>query len=229
MQLKATNSDQSGRVYYEPVLTKITGTSQYRDSQFTLEGVTGFWEQGRDVQVPPAGVLAWFTLAEKPKASPDAKTPYQDIVACTAATDQDKESYVQTAPQSHDRPAQWVGAPTQPSAASPQVSGGSDEIQVRIAKGQAVSLRATVFGSLVQCSEPRLEAIGVTTEQLQQMLGTLNMAINVLDSGRQPTHEELCGPKEDTQPYGSTADIDRLPPEQMRPAAEQQEDLPWGE
>ncbi len=220
MQLRASNTDQAGRTYFEPVLTKITGTSQYRDNQFTLEGVTGFWEQGRDVQVPPKDTLAWFTLAEKPKASPDAKTPYRDIVACVQASEEDKAGYVQTAPQSHDRPAQWGSAPSPASSASPQASGGSDEIQTRISKGQALSLRATVFGSLAQCTDKRLEAIGVTTEQLQQMLGTLNMAINVLDSGRQPTHEELYGPAEETTP-------DEPAPEAIGAPAEETEETPW--
>lgn len=96
-ELYPSKTDANERCTYEPVLSRITGTSQYRDDEYRLEGIEGFWMAGK-VQVAQAvkdGAVAWFQLATKPKSGNNAKpgSMYRDIVTIRPATPDDKASY----------------------------------------------------------------------------------------------------------------------------------------
>lgn len=96
--LHPVRTDDAGRTYYEPVLARIVGVSQYRENEFRLEGIEGFWAPGKNVTVPAIlkeGGIAWYTLATKAKEGKNAKpgSLYRDIVKLAPATPEDKEAY----------------------------------------------------------------------------------------------------------------------------------------
>jgi len=80
LNLEEANTDQGGRTWYHPVVRRIKGVSQYRDTQFALEGLPGYWDWNGDFDLQ-IGQAYEFTLTTKPKTGAQAKAGslYQDI------------------------------------------------------------------------------------------------------------------------------------------------------
>lgn len=146
---------QGEKQYYEPILTRVTGRSEYNpQTQFRLEGVDGFWDCGQKSLPEPVqnGVLAWFTLATKPKAGRNAApgSMYKDIVGVVPATDEDKENY--SAPQggSYSAPAPSAASPAKP-VASTGINWDERERQIKL--GMAFNNLTTMLVSVHEDSK----------------------------------------------------------------------------
>ena len=104
MQQKNVTGD--GSIYFEPVVLKVSGYSQYRpDSDVRFEDVPDFWalpEKYHGPNKPPVGTIARFSLKTKPKSGPNAKpgSMYRDVVKIEKAD-----------------ASEYTGAPAAPQAA----------------------------------------------------------------------------------------------------------------
>lgn len=69
---------RSGKTVYHPIIGEVTGTSRYNDEQYTIKDLEGWWGfHGTPLVI---GQTYRLILSTKPKASPDAKNPYMDIL-----------------------------------------------------------------------------------------------------------------------------------------------------
>lgn len=186
-QLTEVRTDQAGRTYYEPILTKITGVSRYNPTEWSLDGIDGFWEQGRN-SVPPQGTVAWFTLASKPKAGSNAKpgSKYLDIINVERATQQDKDNYQPPVRGgSYNGPALGSGQRAQGDPNAP-AQPEREPIDSRITRAQAINNRFTRFAALVGLTEKRWEQLGITAEQMQTEMARLEYILLAMDTGELP-------------------------------------------
>lgn len=106
MMMQQKNVTGDGSIYFEPVVLKVSGYSQYRpESDVRFEDVPDFWalpEKYHGPNKPPLGTIARFHLKTKPKSGPNAKpgSMYRDVVKIEKAD-----------------ASEYTGAPAAPQAA----------------------------------------------------------------------------------------------------------------
>lgn len=93
--LDVRETGAGGKNFYFPVVLKVTGVSKYNANQISFEGVPDFWQLPENSPVPPAGTIAKFHLATKPKVGDNAKpgSMYRDIIRIEKASDDEKANY----------------------------------------------------------------------------------------------------------------------------------------
>lgn len=150
MQQKNATSD--GSVYFEPVVLKVAGYSQYRpDSDVRFEDVPDFWQLPEKYQgehKPPVGTIARFSLKTKPKSGPNAKpgSMYRDIVKIEKA-DPSEYTGAPQAPQAHANGAGEGDTAdyAEKRAAGPQNTLALPPIEQRILLGMAFNNLTTML------------------------------------------------------------------------------------
>jgi hypothetical protein len=136
-ELTETNIDNSGRSYYEPVTTMVVSESQYRDNEYALQDLPGYWQSREALEL---GGTYLFTLTSKPKSGPNSRagSMYQDIRSAVPAAAGDEHT-----------PSDHVPTPSAPRHASTrptsQAPAGRDERQVSIEKGMAFNAAYTLI------------------------------------------------------------------------------------
>ena len=91
VQLEVQNVNQAdGKTYYKPVILKVGGTSQYRDTEFFFGNVEGYWDSSH---AKGNGLIVnqWVKVALSTKEKPDGPNTkpgaiYRDIVQVRLAT-----------------------------------------------------------------------------------------------------------------------------------------------
>ena len=133
--LQVRSQDDQGRVYYDNVIRRIKGVSQYNQMQYSLDGLPGFWESRIPLNV---GVSYDFRLATRPKPPGPQTKPgsmYQDIKSAVPA-DGDPHQNPPDPWSPNELPEPWAG---------PQTT--KDPIQTRIELGMAFNGAIALYAS----------------------------------------------------------------------------------
>ena len=101
MRLEIARQNDNGKIWYLPIMLKVSGISKYRDDQLGFEGIDNFWQMSDKAKektngkIPPVGAMGWFKLSANPKRGPNARpgSMYYDIDDFDFASDEDKASY----------------------------------------------------------------------------------------------------------------------------------------
>jgi len=121
--------EASGRQKYVPLTTTVGQVSQYRDTEFALEGLDGYWQWPEKAPLPQEGEKFRFWLTTKPKTGARAKpgSKYQDVVrAEPVTTDLSGDEYTDVTEPSHpdDAPVESPQRPPEaPERATSPLSG----------------------------------------------------------------------------------------------------------
>jgi len=103
-ELEVQNVNQAdGKTYYKPVILKVGGTSQYRDTEFFFGNVEGYWDSSH---AKGNGLIVnqWVKVALSTKEKPGGPNTkpgalYRDIVQVRPATDDEIPASVPDTPQ----------------------------------------------------------------------------------------------------------------------------------
>jgi hypothetical protein len=70
-ELISVSVDSEGRTYFDPVIAKVGGVSQYKGSEFYFQGIEGYWDfsrtRGMNGTLPVIGSWYKVELTTKPK------------------------------------------------------------------------------------------------------------------------------------------------------------------
>ena len=147
-QLQIDYTDNTERTFYEPVTKRIIGTSQFRDNQFRIDGVGGFWEEGRDVNVT-VGNTYELTLTSKPiPPGPNTKPGSMYLDIREAKSVPDEESDDEPPPfEFHIPDPRGYNAPATRPEPVPKGPPPKDAIQTRIEIGMAFNAAYTLLAN----------------------------------------------------------------------------------
>ena len=106
VQLEVQNVNPADqKTYYKPVILKVGGTSQYRDTEFFFGNVPGYWDSSH-AKGDGLTIGNWVKVALSTKEKPDGPNPkpgalYRDIVQVRPATE---DEIPDSPPQESNRP-----------------------------------------------------------------------------------------------------------------------------
>jgi len=224
---------RSGRTIYRPIIGEVTGTSRYNTEQYVIKDLEGWWGYHGTALV--IGQTYRLILATKPKASPDAKNPYMDILQ-VEETDETPDQVRGWIPGSgggnrtvERRETRVVGTVAQVAAEKPYGS-TTDE---RIKQAQVYNNTALVLAAMIQ--QPKTAKHPIDTDTFNTTMERFKHLSKLFWSGKEapveaaPDDEVVAdAPESDEAPQTDTGSPPE-PPSYLDDAPERdpEEDLPW--
>ena len=191
----------SGRTVYLPIVGRITGTSRYNPEQYRIADLDGFWQHNGTLLVLDGTYR--MVLATKPKQSPDARTPYMDILRAEI-TDEQPDGTRGSVPGSNGAQAYsstpTAAAPTPTpgrSQAAPQRYGSTTD--ERIKQAQVYNNTTLVLAAMIQ--QPKTARHPVDNERYEATWARYELLSKLFWTGKRPEAgvEAADGPVDDEE------------------------------
>ena len=232
----------SGRTVYLPIVGRITGTSRYNPEQYRIADLDGFWQHNGTLLVLDGTYR--MVLATKPKQSPDARTPYMDILRAEM-TDEQPDGTRGSVPGTSTQPVHAAPAPQQQQQQQQQQRYGSTTDE-RIKQAQVYNNTTLVLAAMIQ--QPKTARHPVDNERYEATWARYELLSKLFWTGKRPEAgvEAADGPVDDEEgaeaspgPSGTAETPQTEPPawvedapsaadgSQRVPAEDEEEILEW--